>query len=129
MSDLHTIRQRRKQAEKVNGPFVTAMVDALSEYRRMRIDGVSREDAVKGLALVVKESWPRGRAEPWKVYCESCQDTGLRTVKKPSTLYGGADAEWKEPCQCQKGRIWHENHQPKRDTPQTVAASAAREWS
>lgn len=120
-AEVVRIRQQRRRAERVNGPFVQAMTEAMAGYRTMRREGVSREDAVKGLALVVKEHWPRGRQEPWHVYCEDCQDTGLRTVRKPA-------AEWKEPCVCQKGRRWLENHTPKAETPQTVAASAAKEW-
>ena len=93
--------------------FTDAMLEAVSEYRRMRREGVSREDAQQGLALVIRDHWPKGREEPWRYYCDVCQDTGLRTVQKPSVVYGGADVPWKEPCQCLKGQTWHENHRPK----------------
>src|SRR3990167_11123563 len=93
------------------------LAQALSEYRAMRKAGVSRDDAIKGLELVLRDHLPKGRGEPWHYYCSDCQDTGLRRIEierlhrrgkpDPIDLYG-EPASYLEPCICAQGREWAE---------------------
>jgi hypothetical protein len=55
-------------------PFVKAMIEAQAEYLSMRDQGVSQEDAIKGLEHVLREVWPK---HPTKFpVCEDCDGTG-----------------------------------------------------
>ncbi len=125
------IRKERRQDAKRRGPFATAALTAFAEAQTARRDGVSREDCAKGMALVLKDHWPRRpgqREEPWHHLCDVCRDIGLRDVLVTESIYGGEERPRMEPCVCAKGRAWHEAHQPKVRTPQTVSQDVASGW-
>ena len=58
--------------------LATTFREAMRYWDRMKADNVSLEDRVAYLANVLKETWPRVRAEPWHYLCEDCHDTGYR---------------------------------------------------
>lgn len=105
-------QQRREFAGSVEGKFATVMWNAVKSYLRMREEGVPREDALKGLELVVREHWPRGRQREWKYLCDDCRDTGWKSGRcrpyarcKPDHDYLDADREhdFVSPCHCGQG--------------------------
>ena len=68
-------RAGRKAFAAIYTPFVRAMRKALSLYLQARKDGLSREDAEKGLELEIRAAWPKGVSK-FAPQCSSCEDTG-----------------------------------------------------
>jgi hypothetical protein len=130
ISPREILQQRRRDAKR-RGPFAEAALAAFREAQTARRSGVSREDVAKGMALVLREHWPRrpgGRTEPWHYLCETCRDTGLRPVRVVEEIYGGEERERLTPCTCAKGQAWREAHRPKAPTRQSVSADVAEGW-
>lgn len=105
-------RARAEFARSPQGKWAAFMWGAVESYLRMRADGVPREDALKGLELVVREHWPRGREREWKYLCETCRDTGWRYDEcrrfhrcKPEhdDLHEERSHVYVTPCSCSKG--------------------------
>lgn len=70
------VQQSRKAfAAGPASPFVKAMQDTMDEYLRMRKEGVSREDAVKGIEAVLREVWPKPTTK-FPPACDGCEGTG-----------------------------------------------------
>jgi hypothetical protein len=65
----------RKAFAAVFSPFVRAMRKAMGLYLTARDQGVSREDAEKGLELEIRGCWPKGVSK-FAPQCGSCDDTG-----------------------------------------------------
>ncbi len=70
-----TARAGRKAFAAVFSPFVRAMRKAIKLFLDARADGVSREDAEKGLELELREAWPKSVSK-FAPDCGSCDDTG-----------------------------------------------------
>lgn len=67
--------KRKAFAASVFSPFVRAMRKAMGLYLDARREGVSREDAEKGLELELREAWPKSVSK-FAPACGSCDDTG-----------------------------------------------------
>ena len=78
-AERRAIRSRRRAFAQTDGPFVKAMKGAMVEYDKMRKDGVSREDAIRGLEAVLRDSWPF-KTTQFPAQCDVCDDTGFREV-------------------------------------------------
>lgn len=67
--------KRRAFAASVFSVFERAMRKALGLYLDARRQGVSREDAEKGLELEIRAAWPKSVSK-FAPQCGSCDDTG-----------------------------------------------------
>lgn len=103
---------RREFARSPEGSFARTMQDAITDYLKARDEGVSREDALKGLEAVVRSCWPRGRNREWKYLCDTCDDTGweyreCRPYRRCQPKHDDWPSErthtYVTPCQCEKG--------------------------
>jgi hypothetical protein len=72
-------KARRAFAKSTDGAFVRAMREAMGEFERMRSEGVSREDACRGIEAVLREVWPH-RPSKFAPRCGECADTGYREM-------------------------------------------------
>jgi hypothetical protein len=113
LADVRAARGRRRSFVAEFGPFVKAMREAMKEYLGMRTQGVSRDDALRGLEGVIREIWPKGREREWTFYCQVCSDIGYeltdcRHLKRCGRKFcAHKDDEWEHryavPCGCVKG--------------------------
>jgi hypothetical protein len=78
-AERSAIRIRRRDAARVDGPFVKAMRSAMDDYLKMRAAGVSKEDACRGLEAVLRDVWPFKQTQ-YPATCEVCSDTGFREL-------------------------------------------------
>lgn len=114
--------EKRRQFARTEGRFAKAMTQAVGEYLAMRENGVPREDAVKGLEAVLRDTWP-GRTSKFSARCDRCDDCGwaimhctyaLRCGRKSCSEY---DDTWEHmfavACDCEAGdRFRHREHAP-----------------
>lgn len=113
--DVTTLRRaardgRRAFARSQDGQIATQLKDAWREYERMRREGVSRDDACRGLELILRDVFP---ATPYGPDCTICDDTGWRIKTCSDRLRcarrrcAHADPEWEHTyavlCDCPKG--------------------------
>ena len=68
-------RRARREFRAIFTPFVKAMREAITGYLGMRKQGVSREDAIKGLEVVLRDVWPK-QVTKFPANCDACDDTG-----------------------------------------------------
>lgn len=68
---------RREFAKTPESAFVKEMREAIVGYLQMRAQGIAREDACKGLELVLRSAWPK-KATKYPALCDLCDDTGWR---------------------------------------------------
>lgn len=123
---LVEIKQQRRKAEKVIGPFAKAMLACMRDYKQARAEGLSQAEAVKGIEAVVREVWPRPRSEPWRYLCNACGDTGWQEVMRHSRIYG-EDVPYVDYCTCQEGQRMRLGHNPVK-SPETEASNVAKRW-
>lgn len=103
---------RSKFIRSPEGQFARLMMAAMREYHRMRDEGVSREDAIRGVEIELRDSWPLrriARAEP----CVGCGGTGWRLTSCDYSLRcqrencQSTPPEWTHPyvvpCDCELG--------------------------
>jgi hypothetical protein len=48
---------------------------AICEYQKFRAQGVSREDSIGGLDVVLRDVWPK-QVSKFPAKCDACDDTG-----------------------------------------------------
>lgn len=103
---------RREFAKSTERKFARAMREAMTEYHRMREQGVSREDACRGLEAVIREAWPKALSK-FGPMCQACEDTGWRETSCTHAMRCGrrwcstATPEWDHlyvvACDCANG--------------------------
>ena len=96
--------------------FVRSMGDAMTQYLTMRREGVARDDAVKGLEAVLRDSWPTATTK-FPPHCDHCEDTGVEDrVCEPYFRCGRRvcqerGEEWEHryvvPCSCAQGQRYY----------------------
>lgn len=129
-------RERRVFAQSPLSPFVTAMQACMRDYLAARAQGVSQEDAVKGLEEVVRAVWPARRSK-FPPACTVCEDLGWRLVECHHGLRCGrercswADETWTHPfvvpCGCAQGdRFRRSGQRPVRSPEDEVEAAGKR---
>jgi len=97
------------------GVFVRACMDAMDQYRAFRSQGVSREDAIKGLETVLRDVWPKNVSK-FPPSCDACEDTGyigkvcapyVRCERQNCQRHG---EDWQHRyvvmCHCEKGEAF-----------------------
>jgi hypothetical protein len=104
--------QRKAFQASSKSTFVVAMKSAMTEYLEMRKKGVSREDAVNGLELVLRESWPQTPSK-FGPACDACDDCGweiktchahARCGRQRCAMDPSHEHTYAVPCQCEKGQ-------------------------
>jgi hypothetical protein len=92
--------------------FVRAMQKVMDDYRDARAAGMSRADAVKGIAAELRSVWPH---HPTKFgpQCDACEDTGWREMscwseqrcgrEMCAKAHPGHEHLYVVPCDCPKG--------------------------
>jgi len=121
-------RTARSAFKKNSSAFVRAMQSAMREYLAMRGQGVERDDAIRGVELVLRETWP---AKPTKFPpCDLCGDTGwservcqayARCQRALCSERGdGWEHRYVIPCSCPRGDRFRPR--PKGE-PEAIAAA------
>jgi hypothetical protein len=111
-----------------------AVVEAVAEFRRMRREGVSVQDAAKGIEYVLRDAWPVTIPEDdprLHRACLTCDDTGWepytarhRAVREP--------VQFVRFCHCLRGqnRLRNcEKSDPKSDEDALISGAAQRRKS
>lgn len=70
---------RRSFAYSVLSAFVGTMQGVMRQYLTARTEGVSRDDAAKGLEAELRAAWPKSVSK-FKAACDACDDTGWREM-------------------------------------------------
>lgn len=122
---------RRSFASGPQGAIARELRAAMTEYHRMREQGVSREDACKGLEAVIREVWPKGTTK-FPPTCEVCEDPGWieRTCwaeqrcgrKVCVDRHPSFEHAYVEPCHCLQG----ERHRRKVRTVEDQLAAVGK---
>jgi hypothetical protein len=128
-------RKRRAFAMSPLSPFVRTMQQCMRDYLAARANGVSYEDAVRGIDEVVRAVWPV-RHSKFPLACQMCDDIGWRVLTCWHGLRCGryrcslADPEWEHtyvvPCGCAKGDPFRRSGQQPRATPEDDLAAAGK---
>lgn len=83
LRDEHESLQRAVAAARCNysvsveGAFARTMMDAMDEFHRMRSEGVSFEDGVRGIESVLRSCWPKPVSK-FPPLCDECHGSGYR---------------------------------------------------
>lgn len=115
----------RRRFGEVYGPITKTLMGAMDEYHRMRSEGVSKDDAVKGLELVLREVMPM-KGTPPRI-CEDCTGTGweLRHCRYGARCNrrlcgeappGEREHDYVVPCHCPLGDRFKRRSEPTDDT-------------
>lgn len=114
--------------------FVRKMREVMRDYLKARSEGVSREDAVKGIEEVLRAEWPK-RPSQFKT-CDGCDNTGWRLTECSHRMRcnryncGIAEPSWAHdyvvPCECPKGDPFRRSGQPKYIAPDDDLTSAGK---
>lgn len=102
---------RRAFAESPMSRFEQKMREVMREYLAARAQGVSREDAVKGIEEVLRAEWPRRTSK--FLTCAGCDGTGwhltvcTHDVRCQRQTCQEKHPAWEHtfvvPCECDKG--------------------------
>lgn len=100
-----------------HGILAQTLIAALQHWAAQKADGVSLEEREAGLAKTLRAAWPKGREEPWRYLCESCEDTGLRTSDCAGDATCGrakphGPHAFGEPCWCPLGARFRAKPKP-----------------
>lgn len=102
---------RRQFARSSLGAFARAMLSAFGEYEQARREGVSRDDACRGLEAVLRDAWPH-KPSKFAPACPDCDDTGWRERtcwdrqqcgRELCARYPERQHTYVEPCSCSAG--------------------------
>lgn len=112
-AERKAIYAKRKDFTAAFGSFVRTMRDAMTGYLGMRAQGVEREDAIKGLESVIRDTWPKPTTK-YPPACDLCEDTGYqqhlcRQYARCERVNCNQKGEsWQHlyvrPCECVKGQ-------------------------
>lgn len=133
--DLALARKQVRQARRAfagspEGQFTRVMLGAMQQYQKARVEGVSREDAIKGIEGELRAAWPM-KTSKFAPACALCDDTGWREHTCTDQMRCGRDRCQKDPsfehpyvasCGCARG----ERHRTKTFTPREAAATVGR---
>ena len=135
-TDPQALRQQARQARRAFASepvsaFVRTMRDVMAQYLRARAEGVSREDAVRGIEAELREAWP-GNTSKFVPDCAFCDDTGWREHVCTEALRCGRERcarqhpAWEHPyvasCGCQTGQT----HRRRVQTPDDAVNATGR---
>lgn len=122
---------RRKFVLSVDSAFVRTMMDAMDEYHRMRSEGVSVEDACRGIESVLRSCWPKPISK-FPPLCEDCHGTGYRDRtccdrlrcqrEKCNHAHASFEHRYVETCHCTAG----DRFRPTQHEPEDAVIAAGR---
>jgi hypothetical protein len=120
---------RRAFATSPEGGIARQLTKAMGDYHRMRTEGVSREDACRGLELVLRDAFQLSKFPP---ACLECDDSGWREMacwseqrcgrRLCATAHPAHEHRYVVPCDCSAG----DKHRPKRYAPEDEIARVGR---
>lgn len=121
-------RHKREEARSSIG-LAEALAKAQAEYLQMRAQGVSREDAVRGIEQVLRDLYPLRRL--WRYHCETCQDLGWAIERVAYRLDPKLTYEAAVFCSCRYGlaRLEAERQREARTHDVTQAGRTSRRRS
>jgi len=103
---------RRAFFKSEDSAFVKEMKQAQKSYVQMRSEGVSLDDACRGLEAVLRGAWPKP-ATKFPAQCEACEDGGWRFRTCADQMRCGrmwcanqhpaSEHTYVEPCGCVAG--------------------------
>ena len=121
-------RQRRSFQRSKLGTWARQMEDAMTEFLKMRAAGMSREDGIVGLEIIVRELWPPRPARG----CGTCDRTGYREMVCTHGMRCGRyrcscaeqafEHAYVVPCECSDG----DRHRARVETPDDAVVAAGR---
>jgi hypothetical protein len=122
--------KRTRQASGTERQMADAIMAAVDVRQRLKADGATGGELENGLALVVKESWPKHRPEPWRYLCATCLDSGLELrICHDGQACGLANGkphehphEYGVPCFCSLGRRFKTRER----SPEDAVSAAAK---
>ena len=125
---------RRAFRRSAEGGIAAKLQAVVNEYLRMRRDGVSREDGVKGIEAELRDC---GLFRPTKFppACETCEDTGYiertcwdrhRCQRETCVTYPERQHSYVEPCHCPKGDRFRPRQRSAEDAMVAVSKTAKK---
>lgn len=101
-----------------------AIMAAVKEADELRAGGADRALVAASLETVVRELWPRGRAEDWHELCAECHDYGYQWHDCPGDATCGrhkrhGEHTYVRHCWCDKGRRFQAK--PKQEADELAA--------
>lgn len=109
-------RERKAFSASPASAFVRSMQECMAAYLKARSQGVEREDAIRGIEHVLRETWLKQTTK--YPPCESCDGTGWEKlvcrpyVRCERESCQAKDDEWQHtyavPCSCPKGDRFRE---------------------
>ncbi len=137
-AERKAIYAKRNVFAAANSAFVSTMQQAMDAYRQARAEGVERDDAIKGLEHVIRETWARPTTK-FGPTCEDCDDVGYqhflcRQYARCERLNCNAKGEdWQHayvrPCECPKGQRYEPRAQQVTDLAAVGKVKAKRGFS
>lgn len=126
---LKAAREARKGFVQTLGRIARTLMDAMTEFARMRQQGVSHDDACRGLEGVLRDVWPASQYQP---ACAICEDVGWEErvcqhrVRCGRKWCGLAEPAWEHryvsPCACGAG----DRHRERVYQPEDAIAAVGR---
>jgi hypothetical protein len=124
------VKQSRRQFTASDSAFVRDGWAAMDDYQKMRQEGVSRDDAVKGIEAVIRSAWPKAVSK-FSSECQACDDTGWheqtcwseqRCTRKGCVDNPAREHQYVSACYCPKG----DRFKPKQYAPEDEIAAVGR---
>lgn len=114
------VKRLRRDSGHALGPLATAVREAIQIRDQMKAEGVTGEALNEGLEGVLRDLWPKGRAEAWRDLCPECRDYGLIMQTCPGDATCGrpkphASHGYGRPCFCEHGRQFRDAPKPSPD--------------
>jgi hypothetical protein len=112
-------RKVRVSEDREIGKLSAAVMQAIEIRDHLKADGVTGDALNIGLEGVLRDTWPKGRSEPWHT-CKGCSDYGLEMFTCPGDATCGRERphlahDFGKPCWCQKGARFREAPKPTSD--------------
>jgi hypothetical protein len=141
MSTVDTLREEHEQMQRAvlssrrafeQSPlsaFVREMHGAMEDFRTTRAEGVTVEDACRGIEAVLRSVWEKPTSK-FAPACDLCDDLGrrerrctdqMRCGRKRCALHPSLEHVYLEPCGCEKG----DRFQPRTSVPVESDIAAA----
>ena len=131
LAERRALYAKRKDFSAQFGAFVRTMREAMTAYLHARQTGLEREDAIKGLESVIRDTWPKPVTK-FGPKCDTCDDIGYEELicrqwaRCQRERCNGKGEDWQHrylvPCTCPKG----DRFQPRHRTPDDALATVGK---
>lgn len=97
------------KADPIAQTLGVIVMEAVRQGDELRANGASRETVLAGIEGVIRQHWPKGRAEDWHLLCDRCVDTGWEVRDCPGDATCGREKRhgahrYAVACWCAKGK-------------------------